>query len=364
MFLLLSIIICIWNESSYRQMWNGQRYVRKAYWSQAILFFGVVIFFCGLRSGVADTGTYIAMFEDFPTNISQVNWNDISKDKGFYLFSVIFKQFISTDFHGWLFLCALVSGIALMKGLVRYSEYFGLSCFLFIANTMFTYFLNGMRQFIAVTIFFYAAHFIFERKWKEYVLTILFISTIHGSAIILLFVYFLGNMKPWGRSMRTVIFVSVAAGLFFDRLFPVVGNLLMETQYKGYVDYISSQGAGSSVIRLLIAAVPCILAYLGRKVVQEQGNQCIDFCVNMSIINFCLYVIATFSSGMVVGRLTTYFDIFNLVLLPWLIYHVFTEESRKIIVIACMAFYIVFFYFQMVMVWGIGYESDILRMIY
>lgn len=49
---------------------------------------------------------------------------------------------------------ALISGVALMLGLMKYSEYFGLSCYLLIAGTMFTYFVNGMRQFVVVTIFF------------------------------------------------------------------------------------------------------------------------------------------------------------------------------------------------------------------
>lgn len=302
------------------------------------------------------------MFEQYPDSIFKVNIDDIGKDKGFYVISVLFKQLISTDFHGWLFLIALVSGVALMMGLVKYSEYFGLSCYLLIATTMFTYFVNGMRQFIVVTIFFWASYMIIQKKWKTYFILILLLSTIHGSAIVLLLVYFLGNTKPWGRRMRTVIFLSLILGVFFDKLFPLLGNVLMETQYKGYVDYISSQGKGSSVIRLAIAAVPCVLAYLGRRAVEGEDNHYINFCINMSVINFCLYIIATFSSGMVVGRLTTYFDIFNLVLLPWLMHHVFTEESRKIVILACIALYFLFFYFQMVLVWGLGYESDILHL--
>lgn len=361
-FLIISVGIYLWNESSYRTVWNGRRYQRKAYLSQAILFFGVVIFFCGLRSGIADTGTYIAMFNGYPTGISQVQWSEIGKDKGFYLISVLYKQLVSADFHGWLFMIAFISGVALMIGFLRYSEYFGMSCFLLIGSTMFTYFINGMRQFIVVTIFFAATYMILEKRWKEYIILILLLSTIHGSALILLFVYFLADTKPWGSKMRSIIFISLIAGVFFDKIFPIFGNFLMETQYKGYVDYISSKGVGSSVVRLVIAAVPCVLAYMARYAIAKENNRLINFCINMSVINFCLYIIATFSSGMVVGRLTTYFDIYNLVLLPWLLHHAFTEESRKIASLACMGFYIVFFYFQMALTWGLGYESDILHL--
>ena len=185
LFLLLATIICFWNESSARITWNGTRYQRKAYWSQAIIFFAVVIFFCGLRSGIADTGTYIQMFKGYPSSISGMDLKSVNKDKGFFVISVLFKQFISNDFHGWLFLITLISGVALMIGLMRYSEYFGLSCYLLIASTMFTYFVNGMRQFIVVTIFFCATYMILEGKWTQYVILILLLSTIHGSALIL-----------------------------------------------------------------------------------------------------------------------------------------------------------------------------------
>ena len=104
LFLLLATIICFWNESSARITWNGTRYQRKAYWSQAIIFFAVVIFFCGLRSGIADTGTYIQMFKGYPSSISGMDLKSVNKDKGFFVISVLFKQFISNDFHGWLFL--------------------------------------------------------------------------------------------------------------------------------------------------------------------------------------------------------------------------------------------------------------------
>ena len=83
------------------------------------------------------------MFKGYPSSISGMDLKSVNKDKGFFVISVLFKQFISNDFHGWLFLIALISGVALMIGLMRYSEYFGLSCYLLIASTMFTFFVNG-----------------------------------------------------------------------------------------------------------------------------------------------------------------------------------------------------------------------------
>lgn len=360
MFLILSIFIYIWSSKSHQVVMINGHYESRAYWRQAIIFFAVIIFFCGLRSGIADTGTYIYMFKNFPSSLSGIDWGDVNKDKGFYLISVLYRRFISTDFHGWLFLIAFVSGVATMYALKKYSSNFGLSCYLFITSTMFTYLINGMRQYICVSILFASIGLIIERKFWKYLLLVLLAATIHASAIIFIPVYFVVNVRPWSPRMVLVVLASGITGLCFDRLLPTFGNILEETQYSGYVAYIANEGVGSSIIRLVIAAIPCFIAFIARHIIEEEGNRLVNISINMSVINLCLYFIATFASGMVIGRLTIYFDIFNLLLLPWLLKYVFNRESSSIITLICMVFYAVYFYFQMVITWHLGYESDIL----
>ena len=362
-FLLLSLIVWYWNGTNYELVTiNGQQ-EKRARWIQAIIFFGVVIFFCGLRSGIADTGTYIHMFKNYyPNSVSAIEWNDDIKDKGFYLLTTMYKQFVSSDWQGWLFLIALISGVCTMRAFKKYSVDFGFSCFLFIATTIFTYLVNGMRQYICVAIVFACIDLVLERKLIKFLMLILLLSTIHVSVIIFIPVYFIMNIKPWSIQMFIVILIALVFGLFFEQLFPMFSGLLEETQYEGYISYIETQGVGSNVIRLAIAAIPCVLAFLGRQTVREEGNSLVNVCVNMSVINLCLYFVATFSSGMVMGRMTIYFDIFNLLLLPWLLKHVFTSKSRRIITLLCVFFYTIYFYYQMVLTWNIGYESSLLRL--
>ena len=90
------------------------------------------------------------------------------------------------------------------------------------------------------------------------------------------------------------IFFSLIAGVCFDKLFPLFGNLLAETQYKGYVDYISSQGKGSSIIRLAIAMIPCVIAYMARYAIEDENNKLINFSINMSVIIFAYILLQHF----------------------------------------------------------------------
>lgn len=359
LFLILSLFMCFVCNWKYKLVDVSGFTEKRAYLWQGVIFFSVVIFFCGLRSGIADTGTYIAMFNSWPSHISQINWSTAFDDKGFFLLTVLYKQFISTDFHGWLFIITFVSCWAIMRSFLKYSSDFGMSCFLFIATTMFTYLINGMRQFIVVALMFNCLNYILDRKFIKYILTVFLLSTIHMSAIILIPFYFIYKIKPWSKSMWVIVVCLCFLGLFFNKLTFIFEILAEDTHYDGYLDLLSS-GAGMNFFRLLISLVPCFIAFLGRKFIRNVDSPIINISVTMTVVVSALYFVAMFTNGMVMGRILIYFEIYNLILLPWLINNCFEYKSSKLIKLCCVIAYIAFFYIQMSMTWHIGYISDIL----
>ncbi|MFR0667163.1 MAG: hypothetical protein ACLSIF_10895 [Faecalimonas umbilicata] len=83
----------------------------------AILTFGYIIFWVGMRSGVADTKAYINAFNIYPSSLAAIpQYWDFSENKspGFATFSILFKHFISADYHVWLMAIAILSGVPIM----------------------------------------------------------------------------------------------------------------------------------------------------------------------------------------------------------------------------------------------------------
>lgn len=356
-FLIMSIVgIFVCNQYPRYVKINGQYEPRARFWQAAVLF-GVVIFFCGLRSGIADTPAYISEFESAVSNISQLDIDAIQKDKGYAILEVLFKQFISDDYHWWLLLIATVSGAAIMYTLYKYSIDFGMSFFLFIASTQFTWLINGMRQFTAVCLIFAAITLMLEKKWWQYILVVLLASTFHGTAIIMIPTYFIAQWKPF--SLKSII-ASVAiavAGINIGRFEFLFDN----TQYEGYLDTIL-ETSGMNVIRFLVAAVPLVIAVAGRKIIAAKNNRLINICVNMSCFYIAVQFSALFIGANYIGRIAAYFNIYNLILLPWMIKNCFTKGSERLVKLACVICYCVYFYYQMVITWNLGYVSDILRL--
>ncbi len=360
-FMALAVVMGVISTSSYYTVHSYGQIQKRPYKIQCLLFFGVIVFFCGLRSGIADTGAYIHMFEQYPSNISSIEWSAVSKDKGFYFLGVLYKQFISNDYHGWLFLIALITGIALAIAFYNYASNFGLSCYLFIATTIFVYLVNGMRQFICVAIIFAASKWIADRKYIRFIVLILLLYPIHASVLMMIPLCFIVNAKPWSRRMIMLIGGFVIFIVGFNRFFPFLSSVMEETQYAEYAELIIS-GTGTSIFRLFIALVPCALAFLGKNIIKNESTPFIDMMINMSVINVLLYTVASISNGMVIGRLTVYFDIFNVLLLPWLIDHIFEHRSAQMVKTVCIVAYLLFFYYQMVLTWNLPYESDILKL--
>ena len=67
----------------------------------------------------------------------------------------------------------------------------------------------------------------------------------------------------------------------------------------------------------------------------------------MSVICAGIYFLGIFTSGILVGRLPIYFELYNLILLPYLLKECFTKESSKIMFVLCTIGFLGFYYLQM-----------------
>ena len=120
----------------------------------AILTFGYIIFWAGIRSGIIDTTAYINMFKNTSTNFSDIFeiFGSGTKAPGFEVFNILFKIYVSKNYHVWLMTIAIISGFSVMNVLRKHSVDFMYSAFLFVVTLNFFWMFNGIRQFIAVAI--------------------------------------------------------------------------------------------------------------------------------------------------------------------------------------------------------------------
>ena len=347
----------------------------------AILMFSLPFLFVALRSNYVDTGSYISSFNNAPDTMDGLKDFVSIRDHSelFYGSIIPFKIFISDNPQVWLSCIALLQGFCVMHTLRKYSCDLFLSTYLLATSAIIPmWFCNGMRQFIAVAILFAATKWMLENKWYFYLpLAVLlmgvtpitsrlgldhapwYLCGIHQSVLVMLPAYFFLPGKAFNKRvwiLTGIVLVLVFTGGIDDALETSVEN----TTYVNELQNVDAD-SGTSLFRVAFAAIPLILSVLARRELQKDDvPPIIHLCVNASVITTVLYVASAFTSGMFVGRLPIYTEIYSLILLPWLVRHPFRKYGNWPPFALCVL-YAVFMFYQINIAWGsVSYQSELL----
>lgn len=323
----------------------------------AILLVVPYILWTGFRSSrVGDTGLYISLFRQAPSSLYELPeyLGTITKDKGYSVFSVIVKSIIGDNYIILFLIIASIQLIILALIYRKYSEDYWFSIFIFIASTDYVSWMhNGMRQFIAVTIILAATPLILKKKYIWALLLILLAATFHLSALLMIPIFIIVQGKAWNWKMWVLLIAVIIVLYAADRFADLLDIMLSDTQYASVVsDWVEWEDNGTNPFRVLVYSVPTILSVIGLRYIREEGDELINMCVGLSVCSTAFYLISMVTSGIFIGRLPIYMSLYATgILLPWLINHMFTESSRKLIKAVAVILFIAFFYYQMHVSW-------------
>lgn len=326
------------------------------------IMLGYIVFWAAIRNGVVDTREYILSYEALDSNS---NFIDIfSKTDGSYddkapLFKAyqLFLKKLGLNWHWYLGSVAVFSGLCIYYGVSKYSDNVALSCFIFIADMEFYWLFNGIRQFVVVAMFFATFRLLAEKKLVKFLLFVFVMYFIHTTAIVLIPIYFIANMKNWSWGIFTCIFITIVVVL----LFPNQVNIWIDNAFSdyGYLEAVENDD-GANILRVVVALVPPTLAFIYRKEIREYNNPYVNAMVNFSLITAGLYAVATVSSGIFIGRLPMYTETFNILLLPFIIHQIVPKKVKPIIYVCCIVGYLLFFHLQ-AKDGGIYYTTDLVE---
>lgn len=314
-----------------------------------------LIWLAGTRTDIGDTAAYRRMFRALSGNLSEIaSVLDVEgKDRGFTIFSIIVKSIIGNQDKVFFTIIATIVLLCVARTYKHYSCNFIMSMFLFIASSDYVQWnYNGMRQFIPVAIIFACTGLMLRKKYVWLALIIALLSTIHMSALLMIPMIFVVQGKPF--NVRTMGFMAaiLAAIFLLEDFTDLLTGFMESTQYAGEVDqYLSTEG--TNILRVMVFAIPPLLALIFRKRVLASNDKRIYLAVNMSVASFGCYLLSGFTSGIFIGRIPIYFSLYNYILLPWLIERVFNKASARLVYVCMIGLYLAFYYYQMEVSWGL-----------
>lgn len=301
----------------------------------AVIVFLPVVHLASMGTPIGDTEVYLSGYTEAEASVSSI-MNAIREHKSGFGF-VVFRDSIKilsrgsvTAFRLILAICHILPVIFVFR---KYSTEYMVSAFLFVASgSHIAWMMNGLRQFLAVVIIFAGTSFIVRKRLVPAIALILLATTVHTSALVMLPVIFIVQGKAWNKKTLLYIVVAVVAMFVFSKRAELMDVLLQGTEYEGAVETWQSVGDdGANPIRVLVNAIPVILAFYSRKGIAKKNDPVLNVCVNMSIINLGIYLIAMVTSGIMVGRLPAYVSLYTYLLLPYLVFDVDWENYNMIL---------------------------------
>ena len=323
----------------------------------AALLAAPYVVWAGSRAYFGDTENYRQAFLEAPAALGQIPayLAGHTKDQGFSVLMILLKAVIGSRDELFFLLVAAFQMYCVMRFFRRCSEDLWLCLFMFVASTDYmSWMFNGMRQFIAVCITLGAFSYMLEKRYVPVIGLILLAATIHGSALLMLPLVFVIQGRAWNWRTLLLIAAVCTAILFMGQFTDVLDNLLAETQYSDIVtNEIWQRDDGTNLLRVLFYSIPALLALWGHRYVEQADSPLVNACVNCSICTAMIYLLSAFSSGIYVGRLPIYTTLQGYAVVPWLLKNMFTKESEAMVRVGLIGGFLMFFYYQMHVTWGI-----------
>lgn len=210
------------------------------------------------------------------------------------------------------FISSLIIIPLMVSSIRKYATVFELSMFLYIAD--FTYYssFNGMRQWIAASLMFWATRYILKEDLKKYLAMALIASTFHKSALFLLPVYFVVRQKPWSKCILGIVGGTGIAYLFLPQIMAVLAPII-DDGYGAYLQPSGYSGYGVKGIRVIVALLPVVVATVFYRSIEKE-NRYAGILLNFSLLNFLFMLLANRNTA--ISRMCFYFGSYNLLLIP------------------------------------------------
>lgn len=313
----------------------------------SILAMIIIIGVAGLRSNIGDTYMYKVLYD----NVIAGTVVDGAYEPGFIAFLKMLTN-ISIDPQIMIFATSFVTQVLNIWTLRSYASLFELQIYMYITSGYFLTLMNGIRQGFAAAIMFACTKLIINNNFKLYLLITLAASTFHSSALIMIPVYFIVKNEAWSKNMIRIIVIASICFLIGQPVINFMFSLLEGTRYEGYSEF---DEGGASIFRVIVAAVPVVLAYLGRKKLKEEWPES-DVFVNMSVINLIIMAFSLFN--WIFARFSYYFQPYTFILLPYTIKSLFNSRQKGLIYYLFLICYFVFMYAEYVLALNIQYKSN------
>lgn len=291
----------------------------------------ILIFVVGSRNAEINYGSDINNYFRLFQNAILMDWTQFESistmEKGYLAISFILAKLIpwgQTIIYAQASFCI----ITVLYFIYKNTENVQLATIFFICFGPFQFFLTGFRQAIAICIGLLMFEVAKKKKYVKYIILLLIAISIHQTAIVLIPLYFLVNIKNTSFSNIAVIVGSVILTAF-SRNFVNLGNEFFDRDYRG-VFFGSALGG---LIQLFIYATTLLLCLFFSKAKSDDEHKKNSALIRVLIVGTAVYAMRF--EALVLERVSFYFTPAVMPLLSEKVQKMSSSQLFKGIAVVC-----------------------------
>lgn len=323
--LLFLISLNLWNSGDSRKT--------KILFKYAIIW---LILIDGLRWEIGtDWDNYYTFFYDQSVSGSHMG-------VGYTFFTDIVRYF-SDSYNVFLILFAIFNYVVYYKTFVKYSPNPVMSlciCYCLMMGSM-----GSNRQILAMLICLLSIKYVIDKNIKLFLIVWAIAVLFHYSALVFIISYFLYKLDiSNGKCALVVLGCFVLGGVHAVNYIPFVDYLAMFDSYTSNTDFSSYLDVFDGEISIFGSLKRLILLFIVVRTRKYVNNSIYDFFLYLYIVGCCIYFLFNGSVLQIVaGKLSTYFNIFECILMPFAIYYFPIKMKKKQRVFLWLLYFVVCF---------------------
>lgn len=294
----------------------------------------VLIFVAGFRYGVGTD--YFAYWLGYKKYASDFFESLLSLEEPGFKFICWVSVLIGGNGSTAIFLASLLTVYLFLTTIYRNTNLLLPATLLYIFLGCWHGAFNGVRQYLASAIIFSGVHFIKERKFWKYALVVFIAFLFHGSAMVMIFPYFIAHNKISFPNLLFLITASVIVLFSFTEVIKFTG-IILNDDITDAGNYLTQT---VNIFRVLVAIAPALfflLVYQNQSITKEQ-----QFWINMLVIN-AVIMFAT-SNSAYLARINIYTVSFVPLAIPELINGMNKKDKTLTTIIILVLFFAFWLY--------------------
>ena len=304
--------------------------------------------FSGFRNNLGDTFFYIYEYKLMKPETMEIHPLQFESG-GLYAYLLQECRLRFEEPYVLLVITATLACAPAIYALYKYCHPFELGVAFFVLTSYYTFSMNGIRQYAAAGVLLLGTKYLLSDKWIDFLKYLPFVGVawlFHASALLMIPIYFIVRRKAWTPFTTVLLGGTIFLTLIFDSVLQTFLGVLEETSYSNYAQngwFEQGTETGSNVIRVIVLAVPLVLAYLNREKLTHMYGRKWDILVNLSILNLAFYILSLYN--WIFARLAIYTSVYVIMMMANVIYEGVPKGDSKMYYSASLVLYSAYFYF-------------------